>query len=134
MKIKAAGRGVAMILLVTLLPSCMNYHGTVPSLLPSNIPQDLRLTMEDRTQLILLQAVLQNDTIRGFQQDEHRRRTPRNIPVSEVQAVEVRQVDGGKTAAAVLVSLGTLIVVVLATVAAEMEYGPGNLRLTRIAH
>jgi hypothetical protein len=100
------------LLLVGLLPSCISYHNTNPSQLSRSSPQDLRLTMSDNTKLVLLQAVLHSDTIRGVQLESSQTRTPRSVAVSDLQGIEVRTMETGVTAAVGLAVLGGLFIAV----------------------
>jgi hypothetical protein len=72
--------------------------------------------MEDRTRLVLMQAVLQNDTVRGFQLDQAQTRIPRSIAVSDVQTIEIRRVEAGLATAVGVAVVGGLLIAAASTI------------------
>ena len=110
-------RGVALILLLALLPSCVSYHSaTVPEI--SSIRQrDLRLTLDDQSKVILMRALLQSDTIRGYRSDgQAQARSLEAIPLANVQGIEVREFAKGRAIALGLIGVTAIFFALMSSI------------------
>jgi len=83
----------ALILLVAYLPACQAWHTeavTPRAVIEANHPDQVRVVRADGTKLVLHRPMVVADTLRGRAEEPA-------IPLSDVEAVETRHGDPGKS-------------------------------------
>ncbi|MDH5282428.1 MAG: hypothetical protein OEW80_00940 [Gemmatimonadota bacterium] len=97
--------------LACLTSSCQVWAvepGPVPvTLATSPLPNQIRLTTADGRRMIVEVPRVAGDSVFGVQ----RGRTENAVPIDAITKVERRQIDGGRTAAAVLVVGGSVALI-----------------------
>jgi hypothetical protein len=100
-------RFIALVLLLAYLPACHSWRTetvTPQAVIEAKHPDQIRVARADGTKQVLHQPAVVGDTLRGTAREPA-------IPLSDVQAVETRHGDTGKT---LLLGLGIAVGVVAA--------------------
>lgn len=119
------------VLVVALQPACYNWHATEvgpAEYLGTERPDVVRLTMADGTVVEIENPRVIGDSIEGVLPPQGRGREmapfPVSVPVSDVRAVEARELSASRTAVAVGVT-AVGIVAILVGVLSNRTHGRG---------
>lgn len=113
-------RPVALLALVLVVAGCFDWRtvGALPRV--ADLPADTKITRYDGTAIVLAQARIENDTIRGYVSGSSVKHV---IPLAHVDLIEARQFQAKQSViAGVLV--GTLLYVIVKGLQATQPFGP----------
>lgn len=113
-------RPVALLALVVVVAGCFDWRtvGALPR--SADLPADTKITRYDGTAIVLAQARIENDTIRGYVSGSNVRHV---IPLAHVDLIEAREFQAKQSViAGVLV--GTLLYVIVKGLQATQPFGP----------
>jgi hypothetical protein len=83
-------RSFLIVLLATLTSACVAWQATPmsgPGVAPEDVPSKVRVTRSDGTTVVLIEAMLRADSIKGYEESG----VPGSVAVSDVQMLEVRR-------------------------------------------
>lgn len=113
-------RPVALFALLLMVAGCFDWRtvGALPR--SANLPADTRITRFDGTAIVLAQARIENDTIRGYVSGSNLRHV---IPLAHVDLIEAREFQPKQSIIAGAL-VGTLLYVIVKGLQATQPFGP----------
>jgi hypothetical protein len=113
-------RPVALLALVLVVTGCFDWKtvGALPS--AADLPADTRITRYDGTAIVLAQARIENDTIKGYISGNNAKQV---IPLAHVDLIEARQFQA-KQSLIGGVLVGTALYLMIKGLQASQPFGP----------
>jgi hypothetical protein len=106
---RGLGRLVALVALASMLQGCMTMRVANPMSAADGKSRNVRVTWADQNSQWLYNATVTNDSVIGYQHVPRGTPLRVGVPLGEVQRFEVEQMDGGRTAAVIVVSSTALV-------------------------
>ena len=122
-------RFLACVLLLAFASSCMTWRsqsGDTQSIIEAKQPTRIRVYRSDGSRVVLENPTIVEDSLVGMSTERQRSATFHirvAIPLHEIATVETREIDGGRTAGAVL-GVGALVALIVAAAVAASNRPP----------
>jgi len=118
-------RPMALFMMVVSVSGCFDWQtvGALPR--TADLPPETRITRYDGTTIVLAQARIENDTIRGYISGNNTRQV---IPLAAVDLIETKRIQPKQSVVATVLVVG-LVYVVVELMKWSQPFGPVDTSL-----